>query len=361
MQINDIIILLRFELADYFVGALFDRVNSGNVRVAIHYSAKLNFGQVVDFHPAVHLHFEIAHHRSGKNDVADGTKPNNKDLCQEKNGIFSNVTDFRHLQPNEFTMQFFDTHAHMYAEAFAEDRIACMERAFAEGVKMVALPNIDSGSMVPMQDLCTRFPENTIGMMGLHPGSVKENFEEELGIIKKELDKGGFHAVGEIGLDLYWDKTFFHQQVEAFVTQINWAKEKKLPIAIHVREAFTELFKIMDEHCDERLSGVFHCFTGNGDDMKKALAYPNFYLGIGGVVTFKNGGLDKILPDADITRLVLETDAPYLAPVPFRGKRNETGYIKLIAEKLAEIKGMTVAEIADQTTTNARKLFKLDE
>ncbi len=258
-------------------------------------------------------------------------------------------------------MQFFDTHAHMYAEAFAEDRIACMERAFAQGIEVVSLPNIDSRSIAPMHEIRSRFPEKTLGMMGLHPGSVKEDFEEELDIVKKELDKGGYHAVGEIGLDLYWDKTFFPQQVEAFVTQINWAKDKNLPIAIHVREAFPELFQIMDEHCDDRLSGVFHCFTGNGDDMIKALAYPNFYLGIGGVVTFKNGGLDKILPGADITRLVLETDAPYLAPVPFRGKRNETSYINLIAEKLAEIMELPIAEIARQTTSNARKLFKLDE
>lgn len=254
-----------------------------------------------------------------------------------------------------------DTHAHMYADAFDEDREAAMRRAFDAGISLVALPNIDSSSIGPLNSLMKTFPDRTIGMMGLHPSYVKADFEEELEKIEAELDRGIYHAVGEIGIDLYWDKTFFPQQVEAFTRQIGWAKDRGLPIAIHARDSFEEIFDVLDRLCDEQLSGVFHCFTGNTAQAEKALSYPNFYLGIGGVVTFKNGGLDKVLPAIGIDRLVLETDAPYLAPVPFRGKRNETAYTSLVAEKLAEIIGVSVSDVDNLTTRNARKLFKLDE
>jgi TatD DNase family protein len=254
-----------------------------------------------------------------------------------------------------------DTHAHMYADAFDEDRAETMQRAFDAGLTLVALPNIDSASIGPLRALMEAFPDQTIGMMGLHPSHVKDDYKAELQKIEAELDRGKYHAVGEIGIDLYWDKTYLPQQVDAFITQIGWAKKRGLPIVIHARESFDEIFEIMDAHCDERLSGVFHCFTGNLVQARKALSYPNFYLGIGGVVTFKNGGLDKVLPGVGIDRLVLETDAPYLAPAPFRGKRNESAYSVLVAEKSAEIFNVSTTEVERITTMNARKLFKLDE
>ncbi len=254
-----------------------------------------------------------------------------------------------------------DTHAHMYADAFDDDLQECMQRAASAGINLVALPNIDTRSIEPLRRVRKEFPDNTIGMMGLHPGSVKADYENELQIIKEELDRGGYHAVGEIGIDLYWDKTFQAEQVIAFETQIGWAKEKGLPIAIHARDAFDEICEVLDRLCDERLTGVFHCFTGTPAQAQKALTYPGFYLGIGGVATFKNGGLDKVIPEIDPERLVLETDSPYLAPAPFRGKRNETAYTSLVANRVADILGMPVEAIATQTTANAKKLFKLND
>ncbi len=254
-----------------------------------------------------------------------------------------------------------DTHAHMYADAFDDDLQECMKRAADAGISLVALPNIDTRSIGPLRRVRKEFPERTIGMMGLHPGSVKADYESELQIIKAELDQGGYHAVGEIGMDLYWDKTFQAEQVIAFETQIGWAKEKGLPIAIHARDAFDEICEVLDRLCDERLSGVFHCFTGTPAQAQKALSYPGFYLGIGGVATFKNGGLDLVIPEIDPERLVLETDSPYLAPAPFRGKRNETAYTRLVAERVADILGLPVETIATQTTANAKKLFKLND
>ncbi len=257
-------------------------------------------------------------------------------------------------------MEFFDTHSHMYSDAFDDDREACMMRAAEVGVNLVALPNIDSASIAGLKDLRRKHPEQTIGMMGLHPTSVKANFKKELDIILQELDRGGYKAVGEIGIDLYWDKTFLAEQCEAFATQIEWAKQRLLPIAIHARDSLSEVFRMMDDACDERLGGVFHCFSGNEKEAAKALSYPGFYLGMGGVLTFKNGGLDKFISQIPLDRLVLETDAPYLAPTPFRGKRNETAYTKLVAEKLATLLERPLEEIAKVTTANARKLFKID-
>ena len=248
----------------------------------------------------------------------------------------------------------------MYLEDFDEDRAACMEAAINKGVYLTALPNIDSSTVKRLRDMMEEYPAQTIGMMGLHPCSVKANYQEELSKLKDELDTGLYHAVGEIGIDLYWDKTFFEQQVEAFKIQIGWAKETGLPIVIHARDSFQEIFDVLDTEYDDRLTGVFHCFTGNEAEAEKALSYSNFYLGLGGVLTFKNSGLDKTIGEVDINRLVLETDAPYLTPHPFRGKRNQTAYTRLVAEKLASIFDKSLPEIAEITNRNARDLFQLN-
>jgi len=249
----------------------------------------------------------------------------------------------------------------MYLEHFDEDRAACMERAIEKNVLLTLLPNIDAGSIDPMKRIIEEFPNRYLGMMGLHPCSVKENFREELAAIKKELDSGSYIAVGEIGIDLYWDKSTLGIQVEAFKEQIEWAKESNLPIVIHARDSFSEIFHVLDEVHDERLKGVFHCFTGTTDQAQKALSYSGFYLGVGGVVTFKNSGLGSVLAETGLERLMLETDAPYLTPHPHRGKRNETAYTRLVADKLAEVFNKPVEEIASVTTENALNLFNLNE
>ena len=221
------------------------------------------------------------------------------------------------------------------------------------------LPNIDVESIEPMYNLCAQFPQNCFPMMGLHPGSVDENWEENLEIIRTNLFERKNCAVGEIGMDLYWDKTFVNEQAEAFRRQVNWAKELNLPIVIHAREAFDEIFAIVDELNDERLTGVFHCFTGTLEQAKKIQNYGGFKLGIGGVLTYKKAGLDEILKDVELSELILETDSPYLPPTPHRGKRNESAYLLHIAEKLADVKGVSLSEVAKITSKNANKLFKL--
>lgn len=249
----------------------------------------------------------------------------------------------------------------MYLEQFDADRKECMERAVKENIFLTLLPNIDTKSIESIKRIMEEFPAQYMGMMGLHPCSVKDDFREELSIIKKELDTGKYVAVGEIGLDLYWDKSTLDIQIEAFKEQIEWAKDADLPIVIHARDSFDEIFSVIDEVHDERLKGVFHCFTGTVEQAEKALGYRGFYLGIGGVATFKNSGLDKVLSEIGPDRLMLETDAPYLTPHPHRGKRNETAYTRLVADKLALIFKMSVEEIARITTNNAKDLFKLSE
>ncbi len=248
----------------------------------------------------------------------------------------------------------------MYSKEFDNDRETCMAQALEDGVYLTALPNIDVASIEPVKNLMKAYPNQTIGMMGLHPCSVKDDYKEQLAQIKTELDSGNYHAVGEIGIDLYWDKTYFEQQVDAFKTQIGWAKETGLPIVIHARDSFEEIFDVLDKEYFEGLTGIFHCFTGNEAEVEKALSYEGFYLGLGGVLTFKNSGLDKVIARVDKNRLVLETDAPYLTPHPFRGKRNQTAYTRLVAEKLAEIYDLSLEEIADITNANAKKVFKLN-
>jgi TatD DNase family protein len=249
-----------------------------------------------------------------------------------------------------------DTHTHLYSEQFDEDRNEMIQRAIKAGVTRFFIPAIDSTYINAMLNLEKKFPQNTFLMMGLHPTHVKENVEEELSFVKKWLDKRNFYAVGEIGIDLYWDKTFIKQQQYAFKAQIQWAKEKNLPIVIHCRDAFEEVFEVLEEEKGDKLFGIFHCFTGNLDQAKKAISY-NMKLGIGGVVTFKNGKIDQFLNEIPIKNIVLETDAPYLAPTPFRGKRNESSYITKVLDKLVDIYNISPQEIAEITTQNSKDIF----
>jgi TatD DNase family protein len=256
-------------------------------------------------------------------------------------------------------MHLIDTHTHLYAAQFDEDRKAMMERAFAAGVRQFFLPNIDSDSIESMLQLEAEYPGQCFAMMGLHPCSVNANYKSELETVKKWLDRRAFSAVGEIGLDLYWDTTYVEEQKAAFRIQIEWAKTLGIPIVIHTRDAMDLAIDIVEEHKDDRLEGIFHCFSGSLEQALRVIDL-GFYLGIGGVLTFKNGGLDKVIAEQAIglEHLVLETDAPYLAPTPRRGKRNESAYLKLIAEKLAAVKELDYEEVSRQTTTNARHLFR---
>lgn len=249
-----------------------------------------------------------------------------------------------------------DTHAHIYLPEFADTRIDMLKRAEKEGVRKILLPAIDSESHAALIALAAEFPDHCIPMMGLHPCYVKENYLEELKIARNYLEKGGFVAVGEIGLDFYWDKTFTAQQYLAFEEQIRWALEFDLPIAIHSRNSTDECIEVVRRNQNGKLKGVFHCFSGTADQARQIMDL-GFYLGIGGVVTFKNGGLDKVFETIGLDRVVLETDAPYLAPVPFRGKRNEPSYLKYVVEKLAVLKGITIEEVAEISERNANKLF----
>jgi TatD DNase family protein len=251
-----------------------------------------------------------------------------------------------------------DTHTHLYLEEFDSDRDEMVARALNTGVDKMLLPNIDSSSIEGMMSLCNSFPHHCHPMMGLHPTSVKENFEEELRIVDEWLERKKFIAIGEAGIDLYWDQTFAKEQEVAFIHQINLAKKYKLPIVIHSRNSFNELFAVLEEHNSTDLTGVFHCFTGNLDQAEKIIEM-GFYLGIGGVITFKNSGLDKVIDELTLDRIILETDAPFLAPVPFRGKRNESAYIKIVAEKIAEIKNINLESVAEITSANAVHLFNL--
>ncbi len=255
-------------------------------------------------------------------------------------------------------MNLIDTHSHIYLSEFAEDRTEMIERAEKEGVRKILLPAIDSSTHNEMLELEAANKELCVAMMGVHPCSVKEDFENELKIARDYLEKRRFIAVGEIGLDFYWDKTFTEQQYAAFHKQIEWALEFDLPIVIHSRNSTDECISVVKEHQKGNLKGVFHCFSGNADQAKKIIDL-GFYMGIGGVVTFKNSGLDKVMSAVSLDHIVLETDAPYLAPVPFRGKRNEPSYLKYIVEKLATIKNISTDKIAEINTANAEKLFGL--
>jgi len=249
-----------------------------------------------------------------------------------------------------------DTHTHLYSDHFNEELSLVMQRAFDSGVKRLFIPAIDSTTTEAMYSLEKQYPDNVFLMMGLHPTSVKSNFEQELEHVKREFSNRHFFAVGEIGIDLYWDKSNLENQKKAFKIQIQLAKKYKLPIVIHCRDAFDEIFKILESENDDDLFGIFHCFTGTEEQANKAISF-NMKLGIGGVVTFKNGKIDTFLNKIDIKNIVLETDSPYLSPAPYRGKRNESSYLPLICKKLAEIYQLSEEEISLITTQNSKDVF----
>ena len=257
-------------------------------------------------------------------------------------------------------MQLIDTHSHLYSDKFDSDRSDVVRNAIKNGVSTILLPNISSKYTASMLDLCSRFPANCFPMMGVHPCDVnEENYRHEIEHVEKELITKKYIAIGEIGIDLYWDKSTIEIQKKAFTHQIELAKKYNLPIVIHVRNAFEETIKIVEKYNSNKLRGVFHCFTGSINEANRVLELQDFFLGIGGVLTFKNSGLDKTIKEVELDKILLETDSPYLAPTPFRGKRNESKYLLNIAEKLAEIHNITIEEVAHITTKNAKILFRL--
>jgi TatD DNase family protein len=249
-----------------------------------------------------------------------------------------------------------DTHTHLYYETDSEKLTELMQRSLENQVSRLFLPNVDSKSIPLVFGLAEQYPENCYPMLGLHPCDVKEDFKEELALIYKEVNIRKIYAIGEIGIDLYWDKSTLSIQQEAFRTQIAWAKQMSLPIVIHCREAFDEIFEILHELKDDKLRGIFHCFTGDAVQAEKVIGL-GFYLGIGGVLTYKNSGLDKVVRDIAIEHLVLETDSPYLTPVPFRGKQNESSYLIYVAQKLADLKQIPLEKVAEITTRNSEIVF----
>ncbi len=256
-------------------------------------------------------------------------------------------------------MQIIDTHSHIYLEEFASECSQIVERAESEGVRMVLMPAIDAQHHKHMLSLEVSYPAFCRSMMGLHPCSVKENWKEELSIASSLLTSNKFIAIGEIGLDFYWDLKFSDQQYEAFRLQLGWALQYNLPVSIHSRNATDECIEVVSQEQNGNLTGVFHCFSGNTEQAKKIIDL-GLYLGIGGVVTFKNSGLDKVIREVGLEHVVLETDAPYLAPVPFRGKRNEPSYLKYVVDKLSEVTGLSREKVCEITTRNAKKIFRVD-
>ena len=255
-------------------------------------------------------------------------------------------------------MQIIDTHTHLYLNQFKDDVDLVIERAKNAGIDKFIFPAIDSSHFKDMRELRNRYPENIYLMSGLHPVSVKDNYKEELNLVLKSLETHNYVAIGEIGIDLYWDKTFLKQQQEAFEFQIRLAVSNNLPIVIHCRDGFDEIFEILDAEKCSKMRGIFHCFTGTLEQAVRAINL-GFKLGIGGVVTFKNGGIDKFLNKIDIKNIVLETDAPYLSPVPHRGKRNESFYVTYILKKVSELYGLNEQEIAKITSKNALEIFNI--
>lgn len=249
-----------------------------------------------------------------------------------------------------------DTHAHIYLDDFSNDIDYIIQNACNNGVEKIILPNIDSGSINNLLNLSDTYPHLCFPLMGLHPTSVGEDYKKELETVEYWFNKRTFYGVGEIGIDLYWDTTFYKQQQEAFRFQLKIAKSKKLPVVIHLRNSFEEVYKIVEEEQDGSLRGIFHCFSGNLEEAKKVIGL-GFLLGIGGVITFKQNTLVNVVERTDLINLVLETDAPYLAPVPKRGKRNESSYLIYVAQKVAEIYNISVDKVAEITTANARDLF----
>jgi len=258
-------------------------------------------------------------------------------------------------------MQLIDTHSHIFLDDFDEDRAEVVDRAMSSGVEKILLPNIDKQSFSSLVDLHKQFPNVCLPMVGLHPTSVKEDYKEELAFVERVLAENTYPyvAVGEIGIDLYWDKTFRKEQEEALIVQIELADKFNLPFVIHARESFQEIFSVLERMGRGKYNGVFHSFTGGIEEASKAISL-GFMLGFNGILTFKNSKLDKVVENIDLNHLIIETDSPYLAPVPKRGRRNESAYVRHIAEKIAEIKGIDFAAVAESTTKNAKELFKLD-
>lgn len=256
-------------------------------------------------------------------------------------------------------MKLIDSHTHLYLEQFDDDRDEVIQNAINAGIERMLLPAIDKSTHKAMMDLNKTFPDNCLPMIGLHPTSVKENFEEELEFVFNQAEKKSYCGIGEIGIDLYWDKTYKLSQQTAFKEQLRLAKKLKLAVAIHTRDSFDETYQIVKEEQDGSLRGVFHCFTGDIFTANKIMDV-GFFMGIGGIVTFKNSGQDKVVKDIPLQNILLETDSPFLTPTPYRGKRNESAYIKIIAAKIAAIKQMDTAEVANITTANSSKLFNFD-
>lgn len=255
-------------------------------------------------------------------------------------------------------MYLIDTHTHIYDHQFSLDRNETVQRALDAGVEMMLLPNVDASTIAPMLELHEQYPGCTRVMMGLQPEEVKEDYKEVLSLMEKELERGVYSGVGEVGLDFYWDASFEKQQLDAFETQLDWAKQLHLPLSIHCRNAFDKMVKLLEKKQDGGLRGIMHCFTGTEEEAKVYLEL-GFHLGLGGVVTYKNCGVKEYLPNLPLNRIVLETDAPYLAPVPCRGKRNEPAYLVHTAQRIADVLQMPVEELATTTTANVKDLFQL--
>ena len=253
---------------------------------------------------------------------------------------------------------YIDTHSHIYDEAFDTDRELVFQRALEVGVDMVLLPNTDESTIKPMMDFYENHLDNCRVMMGLHPEGVKEDYKRHLSVIEKEMERQCWIGVGEIGLDLYWDKTFEKQQVEVLREQLSWAKHLHLPVSLHTREAFDLMFKVLEHEQDGNLKGVFHCFNGTKEQADIAISL-GFHLGLGGVITYKNCDVKSFLNEIPLNKILLETDDPYLPPVPYRGKRNEISYMTEVAKKIAEVKQIDIKEVAEATSYNARQLFNL--
>jgi TatD DNase family protein len=256
-------------------------------------------------------------------------------------------------------MELIDTHAHIYSNEFNDDRYEVLQRAFAQGVGKIVLPAIDSQTHEQMIELSGQYPEKLFPLMGLHPTSVNKNYKNELSVVEKYIaERSLFYGIGEIGVDLYWDKTYAKEQEDAFKTQVKWAIELNWPIVIHTRDSFNEVYKLLEPLVTDDLTGIFHCFSGTVEQAR-LVADMGFYMGLGGVLTFKNSNLRDVIEHVDINHLVLETDSPYLAPHPKRGKRNESSYLRLVANKLAEVKGLSLEQVAAVTTKNAQEVFHI--
>lgn len=257
-------------------------------------------------------------------------------------------------------MQFIDSHCHIFLDEFDSDRTDVIARAKAAGVEILVLPNVDSSTLQQLKDTASQFPTLCKPLIGVHPTSIRKDFEKELSIVELELkvNPNYYYGIGEIGIDLYWDKSFYNQQVEAFIFQLKLAHQLHLPVAIHIRNSFDETFAALEQSGITNFKGVFHCFSGTIDQAQKAIEL-GFMIGIGGTVTFKNAGIDTVVSQLDIKDIILETDSPYLAPTPYRGKRNEPVYLIEVAKKIAEIKNIDLIEVAKITTANCKQLFRL--